>query len=209
MIILDFASGSTCQNDIAYIKRMIDELRQVDTGKHEVIIKWQLFEQATVPYVPALSLLSFREAYTHAASVGYKTTASVFDTWSLGQLLEYDVPFVKFACREWVYPLIGAPSMMGRRAVVSIRDAASRLQFKALWLADCMCCVPKYPASVDDYYVFGDDDLVCGISDHTVDWTLYKDYTPDIYECHYKLEDSTGPDAGAHARTPEMLREVL
>ena len=47
------------------------------------------------------------------------------------------------------------------------------------------------------------------ISDHTTDFQLYNKYKPKIYECHYKLEDSTGLDAGEFARTPEQLAEIL
>ena len=32
MFIVDIGSGETCKNDIPYIKRMIDELKAVDTG---------------------------------------------------------------------------------------------------------------------------------------------------------------------------------
>ena len=208
MIILDFGSGETCKNDIAYIKRMIDELVEVDSGKHEVIIKWQLFAPETVPYLQPLSLLMFDEAYRYAQALGYQTTASVFDTWALSKLLQYDVPFVKLACRAWVYPLLGISSMMEHKAVVSVPDMATGKMLKQQWDADVLCCVPKYPAQQEDYEVVFDD-LPCGISDHTDDWGLFDDYEPDIYECHYKLEDSTGPDAASYSRTPEMLAVIL
>jgi sialic acid synthase SpsE len=48
-----------------------------------------------------------------------------------------------------------------------------------------------------------------GISDHTTDFTLWHKYHPSIIEWHFKLEDSTGLDAGSFARTPEMLEEIL
>ncbi len=214
MIILDFGSGETSKNDIPYIKRMIDELKAVDTGKHRVVIKWQLFAPETLPGpVPApLSLLAFDEAYKYAATLGYETTASVFDTWSLRKLLAYDVPFVKLACRPWVYPLLGVPWIVNGgpapRAVVSVEDGVTGAMLKKQWDVDVLCCVPNYPATYSEYEDFGYDSLMSGISDHTDTWQLYKDYEPDIYECHYKLEDSTGPDA-AYSRTPVMLKEVL
>ncbi len=49
-IILDFGSGNTCHNDWTYAKRMIDELKAVDTGKHEIIIKWRDTEEGANRY---------------------------------------------------------------------------------------------------------------------------------------------------------------
>ena len=217
MIILDFGSGETCKNDISYIKRMINELRDVDGGHHRIVIKWQLFAPETVPLMPVaiepLSLLSFDEAYRYAAMLGYETTASVFDKWSLSKLLQYEVPFVKLACRGWVYPLLGVPRIVdvppAPRVVVSVADAQTGAMLNAQWDVDALCCVPEYPANAADYWAFGGEALHRGISDHTETWELYDEYEPDIYECHYRLEDSTGPDAASFARTPETLREVL
>ena len=103
-IILDFGSGNTCKNDKAYIKRMIDELCDIDNEKHEVIIKWQLFEKAgnNIPLDRDL----FHFAYNYAGIMGYKTTASVFDEGSLSFLLKYDVPFIKIANNKKYYPLM-------------------------------------------------------------------------------------------------------
>ena len=210
MIILDFGSGETCKNDVAYVKRMIDELKEVDSGRHKVVIKWQLFQKETVPYVEPLALWVFDEAYKYAASVGYETTASVFDTFSLRKLLDYDVSFVKLACREWVYPLLGVPNMIDRNSIVSIRDQTSMTQMKVQWGAETMCCVPTYPASKAAYEMLFDSlSLACGISDHTDSFDLYNQYRPDIYECHYRLEDSTGPDAVPFARLPAQVAEIL
>ncbi|MFA5317464.1 MAG: hypothetical protein WC369_08590, partial [Dehalococcoidales bacterium] len=70
------------------------------------------------------------------------------------------------------------------------------------------------PAETKDY-----DRILCnykpvvlgyiGISDHTVDFSLWRKHRPPIIEWHYGLPDSTGLDAGPFMRTPEMLREVL
>lgn len=215
MFIVDMGSGETCKNNIPYIRWMIDELKAVDTGKHRVVIKWQLFAPETLPgSVPApLSLLAFDEAYKYAKELGYETTASVFDVWSLRKLLAYDVPFVKLACRSWVYPLLGVPWKVNEpapRAVVSVADGMTGIMLKQQWNPDMLCCVPEYPAIYSEYVMaFTDDELAVGISDHTDTWALFEDFHPLIYECHYKLEDSTGPDAAAYARTPAMLKEVL
>ena len=91
MIILDFGSGNTCKNSRRYITQMIDELAAVDTGKQEIVIKWQLFADCQ-PNIP-LEYHVFDYAYQYAKHLGYKTTASVFDMESLCYLLSYDIPF--------------------------------------------------------------------------------------------------------------------
>ena len=204
MIILDFGSGNTCKNNRHIIKRMIDELAAVDTGKHEVVIKWQLFKDAP-PNIP-LQLDVFDYAYNYAKGKGYQTTASVFDMDSLQFLLTYDIPFVKLANRPDLYWLAGeVPRKIPVYTSVHWGGVATETdKHKTL------CCISKYPAEHLDYATdFTPIALSRGISDHTTDFTLYHKYKPEIYECHYKLADSTGPDAGLFARTPEQLREVL
>ena len=73
-----------------------------------------------------------------------------------------------------------------------------------------MVCISKYQTIIKEYEEsFSHQSLATGISDHTTDWKLYKKYKPWIYECHYKLEDSEGLDAGPFARTPKQLKEIL
>jgi len=47
-----------------------------------------------------------------------------------------------------------------------------------------------------------------GISDHTEGLYLYKKYRPKVYERHFCLEDSTGPDAVSFAIKPCDLKEL-
>jgi sialic acid synthase SpsE len=75
-----------------------------------------------------------------------------------------------------------------------------------------LLCVSNYPAELKDYEnifnrYMGSREV--GISDHTTNWDLFNKYKPEIYECHYKLDDSTGLDAGDFARTPEQLSQIL
>jgi sialic acid synthase SpsE len=216
-IILDFGSGNTCRNDKKIVERMIDELEKIDTHKHEIIIKWQLFEKAgeNIP----LDKNSFYYAAGYALGAGYKTTASIFDLNSLKNLLEldFDIPFVKIANRrdlDWligevprkipVYISVGNMSegeslLYGQPAghIHEIRDTA-------------LFCVSQYPASIEEYErKFSKGSLKHGISDHTIGLDLYKKYQPRIWEKHYKLFDSTGLDAGPFAITPEELKEIL
>ena len=210
-IILDFGSGNTCKNDIKIVERMINELKAVDTGKHEVIIKWQLFEHA--PPNERLMWVTFEHAYNYAESMGYKTTASVFDLGALRYLLRYNIPFVKIANRPDLYWLAGE---VPRKVPVYV----SFNNVRAFWGRDPawtieqpMWCVSKYPATLGEY----DQILVpdtpfaaySAISDHTTGFELWYKYKPSIIEWHYKLEDSTGPDAGDFARTPKQLEGIL
>ena len=224
MIILDFGSGNTCKNDLNYVKRMMDELKAVDTGKHEIVIKWQLFHEAgdNIPLDQSL----FSSAYVYALEQGYKTTASIFDKYSLAFLMRHDIPFVKIANRPDLYWLAGeVPRKMPIIMSVSeiIDEYTPLLEGNYLLKKDAgylqlLCCVSEYPATWQQYadrfttndYPGGSAEwLVHGISDHTTDFTLYHKYKPEIYECHYKLEDSTGLDSGDFARTPEQLAEIL
>ena len=215
MIILDFGSGNTCKNDPDYILRMIDELDAVDSRKHEVIIKWQLFERS-IGENRVLQSWAFSHAYNYAATKGYKTTASVFDKEALKFLLGFDIPFVKLANRPDLYWLA---EEVPRRIPVYISYSDLNYIDWNFYRYNIfpLLCVSEYPTTMEKYvetfsgdynmrYLMG---YGCGISDHTTDFTLYHKYKPSIYECHYKLADSTGPDSGDFARTPEQISEIL
>jgi len=214
-IILDFASATTCKNDRSYIERMINELAEVDTKKHEVIIKWQLFEKASEPLDPPVEPLTrsnFDYAYCYAQDLGYKTTASVFDLPSLEYLLRFDIPFVKIANRPECRWLIGkVPREIPVYASYNNIDEFFKRE-PVYPIEQPMWCVSKYPATFKDY-----DDILkdtpfnayANISDHTTTFEVWDKYKPDIIEWHYKLEDSTGWDAGEFARTPQQLKEIL
>lgn len=205
MIILDFGSGNTAKNDYQYVKRMIDELKAIDTGKHEIVIKWQLFESAgeNIP----LDRGVFARAYKYAEKAGYQTAASVFDSDSLQYLLKYDVPFVKLANNKTVYPLAGEIP----RKVMILKSVSTIEEFvRGAENTVNLACVSKYPADKRDYFrAFGVNNRLHGISDHTTDFGLYEHYHPDMIEWHYKLDDSTGLDAGEFARTPKQLEGIL
>jgi sialic acid synthase SpsE len=208
-VILDFGSGNSCRNDKAYIKRMYDELKAIDTGKHEIIVKWQLFEKAgeNIP----LTHEAFQYAYDYGTSLGYKVTASAFDKNSLDFLLGFDIPFVKIANNRGLDWLTGE---IPRRVPVAIsvgKEMITTSYFKFLLPHDhILYCVSSYPARDDDYTnIFGYYRLHRGISDHTTSFSLFRKFEPEVIEMHYKLEDSTGLDAGPFARTPAQLAEIL
>ena len=205
-IILDFGSGNTCKNNIKYVERMIDELKAIDTGKHEVIINWQLFEEA--PPNERLMWAVFDHAYDYAAKLGYKTTASVSSLESLNFLLQHDIPFVKIANRPELYRLAGE---VPRKIPVYISgDMTFYSNFKWENGDIPLKCISEYPATPQMYEDEFGASLFCGrVSDHTTDFTLWNKYNLVTVEWHYKLADSTGLDAGDFARTPEQLKEVL
>jgi sialic acid synthase SpsE len=207
-IILDAGSGNTCQNNPDIIRRMIDELAAIDTHKHEVIIKWQLFKKAgnNVMLEPA----RFDFAYEYAKEKGYKTTASVFDIWSLEFLLRFDIPFVKIANNRSLDWLIGE---VPRKVPVYVSAGGTEEMEDFVYSnVSALACVSEYPAKIEDYedrFVFLRDLFGGYISDHIIGLHLFNKFKPLIWEKHYKLPDSTGLDAGPFAITPEELKEIL
>ena len=207
-IILDMGSGNTNKNNWDYTKQMLDELKAVDTGKHEIIIKWQLFKEAgdNIP----LNKRIFDLAYVYAEKLGYRTTSSVFDKESLDFLLQFDVPFIKIANNRSLDWLIGeiprkVPTYVSYGSSVD-KNFISKLNIIPL------LCISNYPANIEDYEKTFTNDLLheyYGFSDHTTNFGLWYRYQPRIIEMHYGLDDSTGLDAGPFMRTPAMLAEVL
>lgn len=211
MIILDFSGGNICKNDKSYIKRMIDKLAEIDL-KRQCIIKWQLFLEAgnNIP----LTHECFNYAYNYAESLGFKTTASIFDIESLNFLLKYDPCFVKIANRYDLYWLI---EEIPRRipVIVSCNDSNFGKFFDGYYNNQKkLYCISKYPADIKDYYIlFTYKNYYHGISDHTSyknNFELYKKYKPEIYEIHYVLEyDINNPDGGEFAHTPDQIKNLL
>jgi hypothetical protein len=184
---------------------MIDELVKVDTKKHEVILKWQLFNKQGKNYRPE-PFMFIEMAQWSYLTYGYKTTTSVFDLpsldWLLSWPLPYELPFIKIANNRELDWLIGeiprkyqVYKSVGSWGEWSEDDLDAHTTY--LW------CVSKYPADIKDY-----PDLQF-LSDHTVGLELYHRNQPLIWEKHYKLPDSTGLDAGDFAITPEELKEIL
>lgn len=216
-IILDFGSGNTCKNNKEIIKEMIDNLKKIDSGKFEIIIKWQLFKTAgeNIPLNQNLFVFAMR----YAKEKGYKTTASVFDVDSLNFLLGFkdDIPFIKIANNSRYYFLIG---LIPRKIPIYISIPGEIDDFlktngknidACLYNLQYFYCVSKYPAAIGDYennFILNTEQL-CYISDHTTNFDLFNKYKPNKIEWHYKLQNSTGLDAGEFARTPDQLKEIL
>ena len=207
-IILDLGSGNTCRNDIGYGKRMIDEVAAIDTRKHKVIFKMQLFRDQ--PPNEHLARNVFANMYAHAKQLGYQMTASVFDTESLKFLLTFkDLPFIKIACRPELYWLIG--EMPRNIPVYASMSFDTIIDFP--WNNGIsLFCIPKYPAPFEDYDKYLSESEMCAVSDHSPGLELFKKYqdTLSIWEKHLVLEhDDKNPDGGVFAVTPEELSEIL
>lgn len=220
-LILDVGSGASLP-DAATARRFVDEVAKRDGHKVEITWKAQLFESAP-PNIP-LDWGVFNELYEYAKSYNYKCTASVFDNRSLTFLLEYDIPFVKLACRPDLYWLAGeVPRKVPIYWSDSIGSAKMAGRGIERWVG-CdyddgdnkrLFCVRRYPAEVADYYPKSDS-LRC-VSDHTVGWDLWRlawdtedgGEDPLVWEKHMRLPETTGPDAGPWAVLPSELEEVI
>jgi sialic acid synthase SpsE len=200
-IILDVGSGNSIRNNID-VRLIVDAIKEIDTGKHDIVIKAQLFENQP-PNTP-LPRFIFEDLYQYSKRKGYKCTASVFDMESLKYLLQFDVPFIKIACRPELYWLIGE---VPRKIPVYVSSTNVCPEMHNDFGTTFLLCVPKYPALIDDY---GHKPWIVGISDHTIGLDLLKEYPPVIWEKHFVLEhNDTNPDAGMFAVTPEELRSIL
>lgn len=216
VILIDMGSGETCKNDKATVHRMIDGLAEVDSHRHQVYIKWQLFTKVPAP-VPPLEHEVYVDAVRYAAERDYMTSASVFDEFQLAFLLGLrdagmPLPFVKLAARPRWYRLLehiprdvqvylSLPNAAWRDCLMEMYPRAEPVR----WLYT----VAEYPANSTKYETLFGNNLCYGISDHTTDLRLFKQYEPLYYERHMKLPDSTGLDSGEFASTPEQLREIL
>ena len=203
-IILDMGSGNGNGNDPDYIKASIDAIADIDTGRHKVYLKYQLFTNA--PPNKPFSEKAFNYAYKYGKAKGYQVTASVFDSFSTKILLQYDIPFVKIANRPDLYYYMYY--MGGEKVIVSYtgNKPASRD-------TDCtyLACISEYPATVEQYEdKFSPFNLRDGISDHTVGFDLFNKHQPFWWEKHFVLERTDdNPDAGPFAVMPDDLRGVL
>jgi sialic acid synthase SpsE len=200
-LILDLGSGNTCKNSEAYACRMIEQVAKIDTKKHEIIFKFQLFLDA--PPNISLDRKVFKYAYDFAKESGYKVTASVFDKDSLSFLLDFDVPFIKIACRDDLYDLMGD---IPRR--VPIYASYEGGLINVLWGSNLtwLYCVPEYPAPAWKYL----NVPATKISDHSVGWEVYHTLKPKIIEKHFILERDPGnPDSGPFACDIDQLKEIV
>lgn len=201
MIICDLGSGNSCKNDVNIAREMVMELAKLRIPG--LVIKWQLFKSAgdNVP----LDLNIFDSAYHFAmTNFGIPTTASVFDKESLDFLLTYNVPFVKIANSIKSKELMSNIKM--EQKVIISTDVPNYMDFKPNQL---LYCISKYPATMKEYEDKFCDKLHEGISDHTTNFDMFNKYQPKVYEFHFKLDSTTGLDAGEFARTPSEISAWL
>ena len=213
-IILDMSSGNTCRNDKAIVKQMIDAIKAIDTGKHSIVLKWQLSldDGINVP----LDHDVFEYAYKYGNELGYKTTSSVADLESLKFLLQYDPCLVKIPNDRKLDYLIGeVPRKIPVYVSVGSMSEGGLFLYRHPDYINqnrdiALYCVSQYPSIIEEYEGrFSKGSLKHGISDHTIGLDLFKKYQPQIWEKHFRLINSTGLDAGPFAITPDELREIL
>jgi sialic acid synthase SpsE len=187
VIILDMGAGDAHHNDIEYIKEIMAEL---PAG---VVVKFQLFKD--IPGLTPMTPSVFMKAQVFGQERGIDVTASAFCSESLELITKLvKVPFVKIACRPELYPMIDEIPLT-LPVVVSIDShpqlmavATEHMQHPIAY----MCCVPKYPATMDEYWDnFTHAMLGRGVSDHTIGLELFQDHKPQLYERHL---DYQGPD---------------
>lgn len=199
-IILDIGSGRSLHN-IPRSEAMIKSVADMDSHKHKITFKAQLFQSAP-PNIP-LEHDAFDHLYHYAKSFGYDMTSSVFDKDSLAFLLRYRIPFVKIACRPDLYWLIGE---VQRKVQVYVSFYNEEPPYKDDKSIKWLFCVRKYPALITDYLFPGG----LNYSDHTVGWELFNKANPKIIEKHLcPKREADNPDSGPFSVTPEELREVI
>lgn len=201
-LILDLGSGCSIP-DFATGKRIIDSVAAVDTKKHDIIFKAQLFKD--IPPNKPLDRMIFSRLKDYAEEAGYNMTASVFDKPSLDFLLVLHPVFVKIAAPPEYRWLIGK---VPRDIPVYASNYSNGLNTYSF------ACISKYPAAVEDYLAIPWINHYDGISDHTVGWELWDLLSPQMgkWEKHYTLEHlphEVNPDAGPFAVTAEELKEIL
>ena len=211
-IILDLGAGNNTENKPLNIYKMIDEIycMQRKTDK-ELIIKFQLFEN--IVKLEPLDKKLYCFAYYYAEMLGLKVAASVFDKPSLDFLLSFkNTPFVKIACRNYLYKLIKyIPKDIP--VLVSVDDVEKRDELIKKYPGhelNFLYCVPEYPAYPVRYMALFYANLSLGISDHCVTLGLYKKYQPYFYERHFVLEhkdteDEFGDDFCSTAKELELI----
>jgi sialic acid synthase SpsE len=215
LIILDMGSGNGQGNDIAYQKKAIDTIAEIDSKKHKVILKWQLELKPKGNNKP-LDPRVFASSYLYANDKGYRATSSVFDPESLVDLMKiccirdedtpWGIPFIKIACQSKdnpnVYGMIG---LIARGIPIYVSYDPRNPNSLTEWNCTFLACIPEYPAKLSDY-----PPGIHGYSDHVPGLELWNYYHPAIWEKHFVLEkDANNLDAGPFAITPDQLKEVI
>ena len=203
-IILDIAPN-THKNQIGYIKQMINAIVEIDTKKHDIIFKHQLFLKSDVNIV--LDRVVFAKAYEYAKIKGYETTASVFDLPSLQYLMMFKISFIKISCNEKYYWLINEIPRKYDVLVSCVRDSFKYMYSEYGEDIMLMECVPKYPAELEEY----EGNEYRYYSDHVAGLGLWYRDKPDIWEKHFCLHKNKpdNPDSGEFACTPDELKVIL
>lgn len=212
-IVFDVGSGNLSHNEPGYFKRVCEMAADLFPMRKWVrtVLKAQLFknEELGIP----LRFDVYKEFVREANKNGFMATASVFDAESLYEALSFSpTPFIKVACINELYPLIGrVPRKVPVVVSVPTQDEWARLQtaFPDIVL---LCCVREYPANLFAYLgLFHSDFLMEGISDHSPtkdEFELLEAYTPRVYERHIALNETKGEKVRAYASYEEDIKKM-
>lgn len=200
MFIIDIGSG----NSLTSVEQACKTILKVkEMAIPNSYVKFQLFQKAgnNIPLNPEI----FDRAVRYCHIVGMPYGVSVFDEWSLDLAIHSGaLKFLKMANNKELHYLINkAPDE--DRWIISTDDLNLKIDRHD---TDIIYCISKYPAKEKDYEDKFGDKLKQGISDHTTSWTLFKKYLPKIYECHFRLSETTGLDSGKFARLPEQFEDL-
>ena len=220
--ILDIGNGNSHFNDIQIIKKSIDVVSELqdETDKIQFFLKTQIWSDKNTLVSKELKSTTweiFDKAYEYAFHKDIGFTSSVFDEESRNRLIcEYDVPFIKIACRPSLYDLILDDCVKYLVSVSNWNDYYRILECDHVPLI----CVPKYPATPTDYIIrierMEDFDILdpglIGLSDHTCDWGIYNKYPATWYECHFSIDRNMIIDpigGNSFVREPKDIEEIL
>ena len=201
MFIIDIGSGNTLRTteEACKIIKIIKDMNISDS-----YVKFQLFKKEgnNIP----LNLEIFERATRYANVIRMPYGVSVFDEDSLNTAIYSGaLCFLKLANRsDLLYLVDKAPKE--DKWIISTDNLNLKVDRHN---TEIIYCISKYPATEKEYEQKFGDKLKQGFSDHTINFNLFKKYQPKIYECHFRLPETTGNDAGKFARLPEQFKEVL
>lgn len=206
-IVLDMGSGNS-NTDYDIGARLIDTVVDMDSHKHRVVMKYQLWHGSNPQGAnKMMSWPLFEALFNHADHKGYQVTSSVFDEMSLQFLLTFHPCFVKLANRPDTWHLLGD---VPRRIPVYISNYPEDCGFRGSGIVTSLACISKYPATIQEYETIPYLHKFFGISDHTMGLELWEKYHPTIFEKHVCLERSADNlDSGLFSMTPDELGGLI
>jgi hypothetical protein len=156
-VILDIAANTHLNSE----SKMVELMECIPhTDKYEIVLKTQFWSENN-PQGDNLRCTEFalRNFRRIAREFGFKSTSSVFDLYSLRELIclsecgDDPIPFVKIACRPELRSLID--EIPRKFHVIASFDPRNESYLKVpSYRCTPMRCVPEYPATLEGYQTF-------------------------------------------------------